>query len=253
MSRTSGTVKFFNSQKGYGFILPDNPVELSNAEVFVHHSVIINNGGFKSLAEGEKVEFDVVTGPKGFQAANVTGPNGTAVQGDPRAGRARVPPAYGAYPRSPYGSNTYGQVPLYGAQMQPHHAGALNFPGYGQVGGYPAGDLGLGGHHHHRLGLQHSPQLQPHSPHHQPRSAIGFSAPTQGFPQAPLYNGANGAGSNGNPGAFGGMGGPLANTTFATQGSSLFAENAPPANFNSYGFGVNGNGGQFGRSNFGAN
>ncbi|KAJ2748162.1 hypothetical protein GGI19_006231, partial [Coemansia pectinata] len=50
---------------------------------FVHHTVIHNSGGFKSLAEGEYVEFDVIRGPKGLQATRVTGPNGTFVRGDP--------------------------------------------------------------------------------------------------------------------------------------------------------------------------
>ncbi|KAJ2866026.1 hypothetical protein FB639_005052, partial [Coemansia asiatica] len=50
---------------------------------FVHHTVIHNRGGFKSLAEGELVEFDVTRGPKGLQATKVTGPSGTFVRGDP--------------------------------------------------------------------------------------------------------------------------------------------------------------------------
>ncbi|KAJ2811940.1 hypothetical protein GGI24_006751, partial [Coemansia furcata] len=50
---------------------------------FVHHTVIHNSGGFKSLAEGEYVEFDVIRGPKGLQATRVTGPNGAFVRGDP--------------------------------------------------------------------------------------------------------------------------------------------------------------------------
>lgn len=55
--------------------------------VFVHHTAIYNLGGFKSLAEGEQVEYDIVQGPKGLQAANVSGPSGSAVKGDPNAGR----------------------------------------------------------------------------------------------------------------------------------------------------------------------
>ncbi|KAJ1644099.1 hypothetical protein LPJ64_004195 [Coemansia asiatica] len=78
----TGRVKFFNPQKGYGFIVPNEPID-GNAEVFVHHTVIHNRGGFKSLAEGELVEFDVTRGPKGLQATKVTGPSGTFVRGDP--------------------------------------------------------------------------------------------------------------------------------------------------------------------------
>ncbi|KAJ1903284.1 hypothetical protein LPJ81_003144, partial [Coemansia sp. IMI 209127] len=78
----TGRVKFFNSQKGYGFVIPDESID-GNAEVFVHHTVIYNAGGFKSLAEGELVEFDLIRGPKGLQATRVTGPNGNHVRGDP--------------------------------------------------------------------------------------------------------------------------------------------------------------------------
>ena len=60
-----GTVKWFNNQKGYGFITPEN-----GKDVFVHHSAIQGNG-YKSLDEGQAVEFDITTGPKGEQATNV--------------------------------------------------------------------------------------------------------------------------------------------------------------------------------------
>ena len=60
-----GQVKWFNDSKGYGFIEQEN-----GSDVFVHFSAI-QMDGFKTLDEGEKVEFDVVEGPKGLQAANV--------------------------------------------------------------------------------------------------------------------------------------------------------------------------------------
>lgn len=62
----NGTVKWFNDSKGFGFIEREN-----GEDVFVHFSVI-NSEGFKTLAESDKVMFDVVKGPKGLQAANVT-------------------------------------------------------------------------------------------------------------------------------------------------------------------------------------
>jgi CspA family cold shock protein len=64
---STGTVKWFNDAKGYGFIT----LEDGSKECFVHHSAIQGNG-FKSLSEGDRVQFDVVEGKKGPAAENVT-------------------------------------------------------------------------------------------------------------------------------------------------------------------------------------
>jgi CspA family cold shock protein len=64
--RTTGTVKWFNAEKGFGFITPQD----GSKDCFVHHSAI-QGSGFKSLNEGDQVEFDVVQGQKGPAAENV--------------------------------------------------------------------------------------------------------------------------------------------------------------------------------------
>lgn len=61
----TGTVKWFNDSKGYGFIKQDQ-----GEDVFVHHSAI-QAQGFRSLSEGDRVAFEIVKGPKGLQASNV--------------------------------------------------------------------------------------------------------------------------------------------------------------------------------------
>jgi cold shock protein len=67
MARTLGTVKWFNDAKGFGFITPEN----GDKDCFVHHTAI-KADGFRSLAEGDRVEFDIVQGAKGPAAENVT-------------------------------------------------------------------------------------------------------------------------------------------------------------------------------------
>lgn len=65
-SKSTGKVKWFNDAKGYGFITPDN----GGKDVFVHHTAI-QSEGFRSLAEGQEVEYETASGPKGPQATNV--------------------------------------------------------------------------------------------------------------------------------------------------------------------------------------
>lgn len=64
--RVKGTVKWFNDQKGFGFITPESGTK----DVFVHHSAIVADG-FRSLTEGDRVEFSIEQGQKGPAAANV--------------------------------------------------------------------------------------------------------------------------------------------------------------------------------------
>ncbi|WP_426989488.1 cold-shock protein [Pseudarthrobacter sp. Y6] len=66
LAMATGTVKWFNAEKGFGFIAPDD----GSADVFAHYSAI-SSSGYRSLDENQKVEFDVTQGPKGPQAENI--------------------------------------------------------------------------------------------------------------------------------------------------------------------------------------
>ncbi|KAH0720543.1 hypothetical protein KY285_005351 [Solanum tuberosum] len=113
VQRKKGTVKWFSDQKGFGFVTPDD----GGAELFVHQSGI-RSEGFRSLADGEAVEFEVESGNDGrSKAVDVTGPDGAPVKGGSRDG----------------GGDRYG-------------GGAGAGGGYGGGGGrYGGGDGGYGG------------------------------------------------------------------------------------------------------------
>jgi len=142
-SKQKGVVKFFDSKKGFGFITPDN----GDADIFVHQSNI-HAQGFRSLAEGEKVEFTTEEQDKGLKAVNVTGPNGAHVQGAPRKtgfgsgggrGRGGYNQGYNNYNSGGgrFGGNSGGR---FGGGRGGQSSGYNNYSN--QSGGYSGGNSG---------------------------------------------------------------------------------------------------------------
>jgi cold shock CspA family protein len=131
MERASGTVKWFSQEKGFGFVTRDD-----GTDIFVHHSGI-SGRGFKTLEQGEPVEFDVIEEPKGLKAANLVRLNAPEGGGQPAdMGQG------GGYGRSSggYGGSAGG----YGGGGGGGGYGGASDSGYGGGGGYNRGGGGRG-------------------------------------------------------------------------------------------------------------
>ncbi|MFS8031416.1 putative transcription factor interactor and regulator CCHC(Zn) family [Helianthus anomalus] len=133
MARQSGTVKWFNDTKGFGFISPEDGGE----ELFVHQSSI-RTDGFRSLGDGESVEFVVETGSDGrTKAADVTGPNEGPVQGSTRGGGGGGGDRYGGG-----GGDRYGGGGGYNGGSRGGRGGGGGYGGGGGDGCYKCGESG---------------------------------------------------------------------------------------------------------------
>ncbi|XP_022762279.1 glycine-rich protein 2-like [Durio zibethinus] len=133
-SRMTGKVKWFSDQKGFGFITPDEGGE----DLFVHQSSI-RSEGFRSLADGEEVEFVIESSEGRTKAVDVSGPNGNPVRGTTRSSRGGGG-GYGGGGSGGYGGGGYGG----GGRRGGYGGGGGGYSGGGS-GGYGGGGSGGGG------------------------------------------------------------------------------------------------------------
>ncbi|ORY59892.1 cold-shock' DNA-binding domain-domain-containing protein [Leucosporidium creatinivorum] len=185
--KRTGRCKFFNALKGFGFIIDHHGEELGNdVEVFVHYTAIdsiqTGRGGFRSLLEGEEVEYTIMQGPKGWQAQSVTGPNGMPCIGSPSNTTKNLGPAPDGYHRKfSVGSMSSDDFRPYGGGGG--YGSKRNGRGGGLDSGYYSSAMTSPVQTPHQL---YSPPQYPAYPHPSPHASYG--PPPVGIPLA-LHHG----------------------------------------------------------------